>query len=98
MVRRRSRWAGLAALAAVLAAVSVAVEPGASRGDGGWSTGDAAHDALAVLGAIAGGSLVALAVLVPAVVLLALGFAGRAAYLRRAREASLGAVEKPTLR
>jgi uncharacterized protein DUF4349 len=80
------------------AAVSVSVEPGASTGDGRWTPGDAFRDALSVLGTIGGALLVALAVVVPAGLLFVLAWAGRAVYLRRVREAAIGAVEKPTRR
>ena len=81
------------------AAVSVAVEPGAARADGGpWTPGDALDDALSVLQAIAGALLIALAVLVPASLIGLLALVARRAYLRRAREASLDSVEKPSLR
>jgi Domain of unknown function (DUF4349) len=76
-------------------AVSVSIEPG-SRADGGhWTVGDAFGDAVTVLGVVAGAGLVGLAVLVPFALLIAVGWVARSAYLRRARERALGAVEKP---
>ncbi len=79
---------------ASFAAVSVAVEPGAredTRGDGAWSLGDAARDALDVLGAIAGATIVALAVAVPAGLLAGLAWLAWRAVLRRRRERALDA-------
>ncbi len=74
------------------AAVSVAVEPGSGKSvDGGWSLGDAARDALDVLGAVAGATIVALAVAVPAAVLAGLAWMARGAVLRRRRERVLDA-------
>jgi hypothetical protein len=58
-------------------------------GDGSWSIGDAADDAVGVLEAIAGAALIALAVLVPLAALLALGWLGTRDFSRRRREASL---------
>jgi hypothetical protein len=52
------------------APVSVQIRAG---GDGSWSIGDAADDAVGVLEAIAGALLITLAVLVPLAALLALG-------------------------
>ena len=73
------------------AAVSVSVEPGKGKSGGGaWTAGDAYRDALDVLQAVAGALLIALAVLVPPALLVLLAYAGRRAYLKRAREASLG--------
>jgi hypothetical protein len=79
-------------------AVSVTVEPGAGASGGSWSVGDAFGDALAVLGVAAGVLVIALAVLVPVTLLLALVWTGRRVYLRRARNAALNAVEKPATR
>ncbi|HKG35716.1 MAG TPA: DUF4349 domain-containing protein, partial [Solirubrobacterales bacterium] len=58
-------------------------------GDGSWSIGDAADDAVGVLEAIAGAALITLAVLVPLGALLALGWLGAQALSRRRREATL---------
>jgi hypothetical protein len=58
-------------------------------GDGSWSIGDAADDALGVLKAIAGATLITLAVLVPLAALLALGWFGGRELQRRRREAAL---------
>jgi hypothetical protein len=73
------------------AAVSVAVRPGAVAGssDDGWSLGDAARDALSVLGAIAGAAIVALAVAVPAAIVALLAWFAYRAVLRRRREQAL---------
>jgi Domain of unknown function (DUF4349) len=58
-------------------------------GDGSWSIGDAANDAVGVLEAIAGVALIALAVLVPLAALLILGSVGAREFSRRRREATL---------
>jgi Domain of unknown function (DUF4349) len=58
-------------------------------GDGSWSIGDAVDDAGDILKAIAGGTLVTLAVLVPLAALLALGWLGGRELNRRRREAAL---------
>jgi hypothetical protein len=72
------------------AAVAVAIEPGAkSKDDGGWTIGDAAGDALGVLRALLGATLVALAVLVPAALLGGLGWLAYRAWVRRRRESVL---------
>src|SRR6266545_1773053 len=47
-----------------------------AQGDGSWSIGDAADDAVGVLEAIAGAALITLAVLVPLAALIALGWYG----------------------
>jgi Domain of unknown function (DUF4349) len=60
-----------------------------ANGNGSWSIGDAADDAVGVLEAIAGGALVTLAVLVPLSALLALGWLGARELNRRRREAAL---------
>jgi Domain of unknown function (DUF4349) len=60
-----------------------------ANGDGNWSVGDAAGDAGDILEAIAGGTLVTLAVLVPLTALLALGWLGGLELNRRRREAAL---------
>jgi hypothetical protein len=79
--------------------VSVTVEPGAKTASGGsWSVGDAFGDAARVLGVGAGVLVITLAVLIPLALLVALGWAARRAYLRHARNAALGAVEKPAAR
>jgi hypothetical protein len=68
------------------APVSVQIRAG---GDGSWSIGDAADDAVGVLEAIAGALLITLAVLVPLAALLALGWLGARELSRRRREAYL---------
>lgn len=60
-----------------------------SAGDSSWSIGDAADDAVGVLEAIAGATLITLAVLVPLAALLALGWLGARELSRRRREAAL---------
>ena len=73
------------------AAVAVAIEPGAKATEdgGGWTIGDAAGDALGVLRAVLGATLVALAVLVPAALLGGLGWLAYRAWVRRRRESVL---------
>lgn len=72
------------------AAVSVAIEPGAKAEDGGgWTVGDATGDALGVLRALLGATLVALAVLVPAALLGSLGWLAYRTWVRRRRESAL---------
>jgi hypothetical protein len=61
----------------------------AGSGDGSWSIGDAANDAVGVLEAIGGGALIALAVLVPLGVIGWIGWAGTREVQRRRREAPL---------
>jgi hypothetical protein len=58
-------------------------------GDGNWSIGDAADDAVGVLEAITGAALITLAVLVPLAALLVLGWLGTREFNRRRREAAL---------
>jgi hypothetical protein len=58
-------------------------------GDGNWSIGDAADDAVGVLEAIAGAALITLAVLVPLVALLVVGWLGTRELNRRRREGAL---------
>ena len=78
------------------ASIAVAVEEGAPAADGGgsWSAGDAWGSALDVLRVSFGVLVIGLAALVPLTLLLALAYAGRRAYLGRARNAALDAVEK----
>jgi len=75
-------------------AVAVTIEPGsASAGNdgsgGGWTLGDALDDALGVLRALAGATLVALAVLVPAGLVAAAAWPAYRLWLRRRRERAL---------
>jgi hypothetical protein len=60
-----------------------------AQGDGSWSIGDAANDAVGVLEAIGGAALVTLAVLLPLGALLVLGWLGVREWRRRRREAAL---------
>jgi hypothetical protein len=59
------------------------------QGDGDWSIGDAADDAVGVLEAIGGAALITLAVLVPLAALLLLGWLGARELNRRRRESAL---------
>jgi hypothetical protein len=75
--------------------VSVALTTGESgsvlpgSGDGGWSLGDAAHDAGKVLSTAAGVALIGLAVLAPIALLAGLGWAAWRVLVRRARDGVL---------
>jgi hypothetical protein len=60
-----------------------------AQGDGSWTIGDAADDAVGVLEAIGGAMLIALAVLVPLAALIALGCLGTRKLTRRQRETAL---------
>jgi hypothetical protein len=80
--------AGLRGLKQRVAYTPVSVEITA-QGDGSWSIGDAADDAVGVLEAIGGAVLIALAVLIPLGALLALGWLGTRELRRRRREAAL---------
>jgi uncharacterized protein DUF4349 len=78
------------------AAVSVSIEPGGKADASAWSVGDAFADALGVLEVAFGVLVVGIAVLLPLALVLATAWAGRRAYVRRARNAALGAVENVT--
>jgi hypothetical protein len=89
---RQELAAARAALRAVKGRVTyapVSVQIREADGDGSWSIGDAADDAVGVLEAIAGAALITLAVLVPLAALLALGWLGTPELNRRRREAAL---------
>jgi hypothetical protein len=91
VVARQQLAAARAALRGIKGRVAytpVSVEITA-QGDGSWSIGDAANDAVGVLEAIGGAALVTLAVLVPLGALLALGWLGARELRRRRREAAL---------
>jgi hypothetical protein len=66
------------------------VSPLQGSGSGGWSLGDAAHDAGKVLSTAAGVVLVGLAVLVPIALLAGLAWAAWRVLVRRARDGALG--------
>jgi Domain of unknown function (DUF4349) len=90
-VARRQLAAARAALRSLkqrVAYTPISVEITA-QGDGSWSIGDAADDAVGVLEAIGGAVLIALAVLIPLGALLALGWLGTRELRRRRREAAL---------
>ena len=73
-------------------AVAVTIEPGSSSAGadgGGWTLGDALDDALGVLRALVGATLVALAVLVPAALLAAVAWLSYRPWIRRRRERAL---------
>jgi hypothetical protein len=71
-------------------AVAVSVEPGGKAdGNGGWTIGDAARDALSVLGAVAGATIIAIAVAVPAGILALGAWLAYRALARRRRERAL---------
>jgi hypothetical protein len=72
--------------------VAVTIEPGSSSSaadGGGWTLGDALDDALGVLRALVGATLVALAVLVPAALLAAAAWLAYRPWIRRRRERAL---------
>ncbi len=62
---------------------------GNGEGDGDWSIGDAADDAVSVLEALGGAALITLAILAPLAALSAVGWLGFNALRRRRREAAL---------
>ena len=67
-------------------------EPGGTaEADGGWTLGDAARDALSVLGAVAGATIIALAVALPAGILALGAWLAYRALARRRRERALDA-------
>jgi hypothetical protein len=71
-------------------AVAVSVEPGGrADGNGGWTIGDATRDALSVLGAVAGATIVAIAVALPAGILALAAWLAYRALARRRRERAL---------
>lgn len=72
--------------------VSVAIEADQSlkHSDGGWSLGDALHDALGILGTMAGIAVVSLAVLIPLAIIAALAWLGTSTFRRTRRERALG--------
>jgi hypothetical protein len=75
-----------------LAAVGVTVEASSARADSGnWTPGDAAGDALSVLGAVLGALIIALAVAVPLALATLAVLVARRSYLRHARERALDA-------
>ena len=70
--------------------VSVSVEPGRDEADGGgWSLGDAAGDALTVLGVIAGATIIGMAVAIPAGILALVAWLAYRALIQRRRERAL---------
>jgi hypothetical protein len=71
--------------------VSVPRKHAAAPGDGPWTPGDAAHDAVRVLEVSAGVAVIALAVLVPLTIVGAVGGLAAVALRRRRREAALSA-------
>lgn len=75
--------------------VSVAIEPDDSlkAEDGGWSPGDALHDALGILGTALAVLLVTLAVLLPLSALALLGWIVSSRIRRRRREQALNSAE-----
>jgi hypothetical protein len=91
VVAREQQAAARAALRVIkqhVALTPVNVEITA-QGDGSWTIGDAADDAVGVLEAIGGAMLIALAVLVPLGALLAIAWLGTREIRRRRREAPL---------
>jgi len=84
-IRRRADFSRVSLTVATGEAGSVL--PGS--GDGGWSLGDAAHDAGKVLSTAAGVALVGLAVLAPIALLAGLAWAAWRMLVRRARDGAL---------
>jgi hypothetical protein len=73
-------------------AVTVSADGGSSSGGGSFTPGDAAHDAVKILGAVAGGLVVALAILLPALLVGGALWLGVRTARRRGRERALDAV------
>jgi hypothetical protein len=72
-----------------LSAVDVTIAGDAANGGDGWGIGDAADDALSVLKAIAGATLIVLAVLLPLLLLGGLVWLATSRSRRRARDRAL---------
>lgn len=88
--RLRSQLASLKRRAN-LSRLSLRIESSAAAGSGGgWSVGDAFHDAGRVLSVIAAIAIVALAVLAPIALLALLALLAHRVWLRRARTRALG--------
>ena len=72
--------------------VTLSARGGGTSGGGSFGPGDALNDAIRILGAVAGGLLVALAVLLPVAALVALVWLGARTLRRRSRERALDAI------
>ena len=72
--------------------VTLSARGGGTSGGGSFGPGDALSDAIRILGAVAGGLLVALAVLLPVAALVALVWLGARTLRRRSRERALDAI------
>jgi len=72
--------------------VTLSARGGGTSGGGSFRPGDALNDAIRILGAVAGGLLVALAVLLPVAALVALVWLGARTLRRRSRERALDAI------
>ena len=72
--------------------VTVSARGGGTSAGGTFGPDDALHDAIRILGAVAGGLLVALAVLLPVAALVALVWLGARTVRRRSRERALDAI------
>jgi hypothetical protein len=73
--------------------VSLRIETGAtssSSGGGGWSIGDALHDAGHILAVAAGVAIIGLAILAPLALIAALIWLANRAWVRRGRQRALG--------
>jgi hypothetical protein len=73
-------------------AVTVSADGASSSGDGSFGPGDAAHDAIKILGAVAGGLVIALAILLPVALVGGALWLGVRTARRRSRERALDAV------
>jgi len=83
------RRADLSSVSLVVRGTSAEQGGGSGSGDGGWSPGDAAHDAVRVLEVIAGIALIALAIAAPLGLLAALVAIGVRVTRRRRRDGAL---------
>jgi len=72
--------------------VTLSARGGGTSGGGSFGPDDALNDAIRILGAVAGGLLVALAVLLPVAALVALVWLGARTLRRRSRERALDAI------
>jgi hypothetical protein len=91
-VRRVNNRAAFSTVAVTLVADRSAVAPGTEEDDGSWSPGDAANDALRVLEVVVGVALIALAIAIPLVLVVLIGWLAARFTRRRRREHALDAL------
>jgi Domain of unknown function (DUF4349) len=91
-VRRVNNRAAFSTVTVQLVADRSAVTPGAEEDDGSWSPGDAARDAVRVLEVVVGVTLIALAIGIPILFVVLLGWLAARLVRRRRREHALDAV------